>query len=52
MIERDVDWLIGLCPLVPGANEQGRSADEFRANLAAAMILDDRLSFLPMGPPS
>jgi predicted RNase H-like HicB family nuclease len=44
IIERDADWFIGYCPEIPGANGQGRTADECRANLAAAitLILEDR----------
>ena len=44
IIERDGDWYIAYCPEVPGANGQGRTKDEARENLAAAisLILDDR----------
>ena len=44
IIERDDDWYIAYCPEVPGANGQGRTRDEARESLAAAiaLILDDR----------
>lgn len=42
--ERDGDWFIAYCPEIPGANGQGRSPEECRANLAEAikLILEDR----------
>jgi predicted RNase H-like HicB family nuclease len=44
IIERDGDWFIAYCPEVPGANGQGKTKDEARTNLAAAisLILEDR----------
>lgn len=44
VIEKDGDWFIGYCPEIPGANGQGRSVEECRANLseAIALILEDR----------
>jgi predicted RNase H-like HicB family nuclease len=44
IIERDEDWFIGYCPEIPGANGQGRTVAECRANLAEAiaLILEDR----------
>ncbi len=44
VIEQDGDWFIGYCPEVPGANGQGRTADDCRASLAQAvgLILEDR----------
>ena len=44
VIERDGEWFIGYCPEIPGANGQGKTADECRENLAAAiaLILEDR----------
>lgn len=44
VIERDGEWFIGYCPEIPGANGQGRTEEECRANLAAAiaLILEDR----------
>ena len=44
IIEKDGDWFIAYCPEIPGANGQGRSAEECRQNLgeAIALILEDR----------
>jgi predicted RNase H-like HicB family nuclease len=44
VIEEDGEWFIGYCPEIPGANGQGRTAEECRANLseAIALILEDR----------
>lgn len=44
IIEQDEDWFIAYCPEVPGANGQGRTVEECRANLAEAitLILEDR----------
>jgi predicted RNase H-like HicB family nuclease len=44
VIEEDGDWFIGYCPEIPGANGQGHSVEECRANLseAIALILEDR----------
>jgi predicted RNase H-like HicB family nuclease len=44
IIEQDDDWYIGYCPEIPGANGQGRTVEECRANLAEAiaLILEDR----------
>jgi predicted RNase H-like HicB family nuclease len=44
VIEEDGEWFIGYCPEIPGANGQGRTVEECRANLAAAiaLILEDR----------
>ena len=44
VIEQDGEWFIGYCPEIPGANGQGRTVKEFRANLseAIALILEDR----------
>ena len=44
IIERDGEWFIAHCPEIPGANGQGRTAEECRRNLAEAiaLILDDR----------
>jgi predicted RNase H-like HicB family nuclease len=46
VIEQDSDWHIGYCPEIPGANGQGRTVQERRANLAEAiaLILEDRRS--------
>ena len=42
--ERDAEWVVAYCPEVPGANGQGRSKEEARESLAAAiaLILEDR----------
>ena len=44
IIEGDGDWYIAYCPEIPGANGQGRTIDECRSSLAAAiaLILEDR----------
>jgi len=52
--ERDGDWYIGYCPEIPGANGQGRTREECRANLAEpiALILEDRREERLCGVPS
>jgi len=44
IIEKDSDWYIAYCPEIPGANGQGRTKKQCRANLAEAisLILKDR----------
>ena len=44
VIEQDGEWFIGYCPEIPGANGQGRTIEDCRANLsqAIALILEDR----------
>jgi predicted RNase H-like HicB family nuclease len=44
VIEREGDWFIAWSPEVPGANGQGKTLEECRQNLAAAiqLILEDR----------
>jgi predicted RNase H-like HicB family nuclease len=44
IFERDGQWYIAYCPEIPGANGQGRSKEEARESLAAAiaLILKDR----------
>ena len=44
IIEQDGEWFVAYWPEIPGANGQGRSSDEARANLAEAisLILEDR----------
>jgi predicted RNase H-like HicB family nuclease len=44
IIEKDEDWYIAYCPEVQGANGQGKTIEDCKANLAAAisLILDDR----------
>lgn len=53
IIERDGDWYIAYCSEVPGANGQGRTKNEARESLAAAitLILDDRREDAPRGLP-
>ena len=42
--EQDDAWYIGYCPEVPGANGQGKTLEECRESLRAAieLILEDR----------
>ena len=44
VFEHDGEWVIAYCPEVPGANGQGRTKDEARESLVAAiaLILEDR----------
>jgi len=44
IIEQDGDWFVAYCPEITGANGQGRTRAEARANLggAIALILEDR----------
>lgn len=44
IIEHDGEWYIAYCPEIPGANGQGQTKEEARANLAEAiaLILEDR----------
>ncbi len=44
VFERDGDWFIAYCPEIPGANGQGRTKEQARESLAAAiaLILQDR----------
>ena len=39
VIERDGDWFVGWSPEIPGANGQGRSIEEYRESLGAAIQL-------------
>ena len=39
IVEKDGDWYIAYCPEIPGANGQGRTAEECRQNLAEAIAL-------------
>ncbi len=45
IIERDGEWYFAYCPEIPGANGQGKTKQEARDSLAAAiaLILEDRL---------
>jgi predicted RNase H-like HicB family nuclease len=44
IVDKDEDWFIAYCLEVPGANGQGRTIEDCKANLAAAvdLILEDR----------
>jgi predicted RNase H-like HicB family nuclease len=44
VIERDNEWFVAWSPEIPGANGQGRSVEECRESLGAAiqLILEDR----------
>lgn len=44
IIEKDDDWYIAYCPEVPGANGQGKTIEECKESLAAAisLILEDQ----------
>jgi predicted RNase H-like HicB family nuclease len=44
VLEQDVGGVIAYCPEVPGANGQGQTIEEAKANLseAIALILQDR----------
>jgi predicted RNase H-like HicB family nuclease len=44
VIERDGDWFVGWSPEIPGANGQGRTVEQCRESLSAAiqLILEDR----------
>ena len=53
IIEQDGDWYIAYSPEVTGANGQGRTKDEARASLAAAisLVLADRREDAMRGVP-
>jgi predicted RNase H-like HicB family nuclease len=53
IIERNGDWYIAYCPEIAGANGQGRTLEECRQNLAAAiaLILEDRRQDVLRGVP-
>ena len=44
IVERGGNWFVAYCPEIPGANGQGRTAEECMASLSAAiaLILEDR----------
>ena len=54
IIEQDGEWFIAYSPEIPGANGQGRTRDEARANLgeAIALILEDRREDALRGVPA
>lgn len=47
VIEQDGEWFVAYSPEIPGANGQGRSPEDARENLAAAitLILEDRRQY-------
>jgi predicted RNase H-like HicB family nuclease len=53
IIERDGEWYVAYCPEVPGANGQGRTKEEARTSLSAAiaLILEDRREDALRGAP-
>jgi predicted RNase H-like HicB family nuclease len=53
IIEHDGEWYVGYCPEIPGANGQGRTVEECRLSLAAAieLILEDRREDAMRGVP-
>jgi predicted RNase H-like HicB family nuclease len=53
IIEKDGEWYIAYCPEIPGANGQGKTVEEAKESLAAAitLILDDRLQDALRGLP-
>ncbi|MCP4622444.1 MAG: type II toxin-antitoxin system HicB family antitoxin [bacterium] len=53
IIEKDGEWYIAYCPEIPGANGQGKTVEEAKGSLAAAiaLILDDRLQDALRGLP-
>ncbi len=54
IIEREDEWYIAYCPEIPGANGQGKTKEEARASLAAAiaLILEDRREDALRGVPA
>ena len=53
IIEKDGGWYIAYCPEIPGANGQGKTVEEAKESLAAAiaLILEDRLKDALRGLP-
>ena len=54
IIEQHRDWFVAYSPEIPGANGQGHTSDEARANLgeAISLILEDRREDALRGIPS
>lgn len=54
IFERDAEWIIAYCPEIPGANGQGRTKEEARESLVAAiaLILEDRREDCLRGVPA
>jgi len=53
IIEEDEQWYISYCPEIPGANGQGKTVEECKDNLTAAisLILEDRREDAMRGVP-
>jgi predicted RNase H-like HicB family nuclease len=53
IIEKEGDWYIAYCPEVPGANGQGKTIEESKESLSAAisLILEDRRTDALIGLP-
>jgi predicted RNase H-like HicB family nuclease len=53
IIEQDEQWYIAYCPEIPGANGQGKTIEECKDNLVAAisLILEDRREDAMRGVP-
>jgi len=53
IIEQDEQWYIAYCPEIPGANGQGKTIQECKNNLVAAisLILEDRREDVMRGIP-
>ncbi len=53
IIEKDEDWYVAYCPEVPGANGQGKTIEECKASLSAAisLIMEDRRENILRGLP-
>ena len=54
IIEQDEGWYIAYCPEIPGANGQGKTKEDARADLAQAiqLILQDRRDDATRGLPA
>ena len=54
IIEKDREGYIAYCPEIPGANGQGKTVEEAKESLAAAisLILEDRLQDALRGLPA
>jgi len=54
IIEKNGVWYIAYCPEIPGANGQGKTAEEAKESLASAisLILEDRLQDALRGLPA
>lgn len=54
IIEQDDEWFVAYSPEIPGANGQGRSPEDARENLTAAiaLILEDCRQYSPRGAQS